>query len=87
MKHTKGPWITMQSPSGNHFVRANGNIRIANCATNDVDEATEFSNAQLIAAAPEMLEALEYLFNQTTLRISPVKNEEILNLIKKAKGE
>lgn len=54
--HTPGPWY-VKSPQGQAQVWA-GNMGVCNCWDRD-DES--LANARLIAAAPEMLEALENL--------------------------
>lgn len=64
MKHTPGPW-EHQVWHGIHqtVIDANGETVAFDISTRD--------NAQLIAAAPEMLEALEYV-------LSTVKGDKIL---------
>lgn len=99
MKHTPGPWKVMRSPYGHHFVRTSQSytlesldilsLRIANCATNDVDEDTEAANAALIASAPEMLEALvkaEALLEKHSVDENAFR-AKLHFLIKKARGE
>ena len=57
MKHTKGPWRI----SDDHFIVADKGEKYQNiCRLNGMDrhEASE-ANAMLIAAAPELLEALK----------------------------
>ena len=64
MSHTPGPWLTTESTE--HWGRVNVTIQAAFTA-NDIATAwqgntdTNRANARLIAAAPELLEALETL--------------------------
>lgn len=59
-KHTPGPWKVGphidDSVHGCGFIVESGGPNI--CIT-DYDDATDMANAPLIAAAPELLEALE----------------------------
>lgn len=54
--HTKGPWFAREyvSPAGTWFVRSNDNKNVTGQAGGKMNEA----DARLIAAAPELLEAL-----------------------------
>lgn len=58
-KHTPGPWHVGQSSKRGHEVWARtsdtGSMMVAGCGHAEFDQA----NARLIAAAPELLEALE----------------------------
>ena len=58
-KHTPGPWEVRKTASGNPFIYA-GQLNVAGVAMvrAGVDSATAEANARLIAAAPELLEAL-----------------------------
>lgn len=63
-KHTPAPWTV--NPKAKTNIR-HGNLTIANCSsTHDGSrEEEEIANAKLIAAAPELLEALrEYVNNE-----------------------
>jgi hypothetical protein len=66
MSHTPGPWLTTESTE--HWGRVNVTIQAAFTA-NDIATAwqgnteTNRANARLIAAAPELLEALEQLYH------------------------
>ena len=54
MKHTPGPWkatLTAVMDEGRHI--------IANCAVYAIGKRRAFANARLIAAAPDLLAALE----------------------------
>lgn len=62
--HTPGPWFTSQ-PHGTIYIEARlqGSTlqEIASCGPTETPEQRE-ANARLIAAAPELLEALEDLY-------------------------
>ncbi len=62
MKYTQGPWkarlIDLYNEGENNFVIDASGFEVA--VTTDGDIETQEANARLIAAAPEMLEALEY---------------------------
>ena len=58
MPHTPGPWNTIWE-SGTHIIDANaGKTDIAHVINRGNPDTTE-ANARLIAAAPELLEALQ----------------------------
>lgn len=68
-KHTAGPWSVNRKV--NRFVDAgpNGDGLITICDCDPIDEMTPAqaeANARLIATAPELLEALELLFNEVS---------------------
>lgn len=96
-KHTKGPWSYSNFHEyGNRLVSeitTTDNKRkiaevfsaVPNLAMDETEN--DRANAQLISAAPEMLEALEYLFTQTRLDISIDWNDKIRDLLLKARGE
>ena len=93
MKHTPGPWNT-EYATGNNFTNAhwriyglgsvqNGAFRNWIATTTPHNQAKE--NARLIAAAPELLEALR----QTcmVLRVAPInwtKNIAVVDALKQA---
>lgn len=61
--HTPGPWIAHKLPLDRWLISA-GNENVAGTASGGFgpnDDATEQANARLIAAAPDLLEALETL--------------------------
>lgn len=62
-KHTPGPWMFKTAPNGDNGIKAEGTwifagafAEIRSDGENDRDEA--LANARLIAAAPDLLEAL-----------------------------
>lgn len=85
-KHTPGPWMIFQS--GNigsaevrtpvHLVIASGNVKGENIET-------AMANARLIAAAPELLEALDNLVNTPEVRIEDMQQARAA--LAKARGE
>lgn len=92
MSHTKGPW-NVEKVTFRHAVVDNAQ----NGAWQLVAETASAANAHLIAAAPEMLTALERISDNLHIFIlsGELKNSEkvaelnsmILNIVQKAKGE
>ena len=87
MNHTPGPWATRESPE--HWGRIDFIIH-----SEDTDVATAWqggtkanrANACLIAAAPDLLEALEEVLGWETL--CPIEvYEQAREAIRKARGE
>lgn len=85
-KHTPGPWIAdtlMIFPdNGDAITHAIAEIKCRN-----VDDREPYANAHLIAAAPDMLEALEYALNQAGLSPDSPTYKKIDLAIKLAKGQ
>jgi hypothetical protein len=96
-KHTPGPWqlrigktcsneVTAQSKRGKTWV-------IARTTGAKVGREQDDANANLIAAAPDMLHALEYIVNHCrvfcdeSMDIDGMATEDAINALKKAKGE
>lgn len=83
-QHTKGPW---RYEAGTRTIRAvPSNHWIASMDSWDGAVNNE-ANARLIAAAPELLEALENLVDRSLIK--DIDNDhyyEVLELINKAKG-
>lgn len=81
MKHTKGPWKISYSV-------ANGALTTYAVNKKSVDHDQAKANANLIAAAPEMLEALysalDLIENEL---VNGVVTDKIEAAIKKARGE
>ena len=85
MAYTKGPWEIEKFDDWDKEILINGTSIIVD--HDDVDQEEAVANANLIAAAPELLEALEetrkaligYEFSDATRMAS--------RAIKKAKGE
>lgn len=55
-KHTPGPWVVLREPRGMWITRADKSFAIASIPPMAENAA---SDARLIAAAPQLLEALE----------------------------
>lgn len=90
-KHTPGPWVICHDTEYNRICidDSNGNRFAPICQISLKDTTDEYlANASLIAAAPEMLEALEYA--QECIE-KGIKSDDFLwqldALIKKARGE
>ena len=88
-KHTKGPWTATKHDQ--HWVRVNvtikagGNMWVAFMPDEDKEE--KMANARLMAAAPELLEALESLLEQTRQYGHTAEIKAAEAAIAKAKGE
>lgn len=93
LKHTSGPWSIRKVKSP--FMIVNESEDAVICITNAWEEEykdEEQANARLIAAAPELLEALEKLvgFFDGSVSIKYVANyalPDAITAIAKAKGE
>lgn len=62
-KHTPGPWTLDGCVSlGNlDVIYASGRITMMDCENDEVDDDTLLANARLIAAAPDLLAALNQI--------------------------
>lgn len=58
-KHTPGPWRVVGTTVQAGEYRAQSHAIIADCSDFNLDKKEREANAHLIAAAPEMLEALK----------------------------
>jgi len=74
-KHTKGPWEFEAEPGYGVFVHdAEGTVAEVMCDQKLIDDRTALANACLIAAAPDLLEALQEIvrndpYNQSSAGI------------------
>jgi hypothetical protein len=60
--HTPGPWHATPSPKGGHNIYdADNNVPAIARTYRIADDATVEANARLIAAAPDLLEALQII--------------------------
>jgi hypothetical protein len=98
-KHTPGPWNTLPEEVDKTYIRVRGTrlgcrYKVANVMTPDYvcvhpREAEETrANARLIAAAPDLLEALRDLVDAITGRLDgeTIALHNALAVIKKAEG-
>lgn len=79
--HTPGPWeavVVYDGPNWSYLV---------NWHQPEPDTATLKANANLIASAPEMLEALETLIAEREAMASPDAWYKVKTAIRKARGE
>jgi hypothetical protein len=62
MKHTPGPWHVVKVPGGNPTIKGSDGHSVA-CLGNNRKRTTEeqWANARLMAAAPQLLQALKDL--------------------------
>lgn len=93
MRHTKGPWKAESHRGSYEIWNQNTKIAVINEAHEQEQEiGMDLANANLIAAAPEMLEALEIALIRLQQLDTP-RNSNALTLgtvvgaIKKARGE
>ena len=63
-KHTLGPWHVKDHPTETCQIIAENSIRVCDVWCTDLEGGVE--NAHLIAAAPEMLEALQNIIEYRT---------------------
>ena len=89
-KHTPGPWMvekgTLDVIAKKHYDGMEINIR--DIETNDRE--TIQANAALIAAAPDMLEALELVLRQLPTELTldgEILRDDLKQLVAKARGE
>ena len=93
MKHTPGPWEVSRGAQ-NHPYSIEGSTKTVAFIKMQLELETTIDNANLIAAAPEMLDMLEICYraemkarweNKELLTIGGIT--KLKNIIKKAKGE
>ena len=61
-KHTPGPWRVVKDPTNLSLQVYGQTLALFECWRRS-DEQTELANARLIAAAPDLLDALDYMLN------------------------
>lgn len=91
LKHTKGEWRYFKANDGHIIKTDKGCIADVYCNIDDLDSAEE-ANAKLIAAAPDMLEALQdmvFIFESISEKLpTPAKEfncfKKAINAINKA---
>jgi len=97
MKHTPGPWEIVQSDHGIVVCTESSKTRygasryaaIGGFERSDPQQLAEaLANARLIAAAPDLLEALQILFERANRNsIDPFALQQAVDAITKATGE
>jgi hypothetical protein len=65
MKHSPGPWVSKKTPGGMIFVYTE-NLARPICGTGVAGDPTVQANARLIAAAPDLLNAIKLLREAAT---------------------
>jgi len=80
MKHTKGPWIITEEGFISQECEETNLIASPHCSKN-IDEDEREANAKLIAAAPELLEALKKALPYVSEFPNTKENNQIMELI------
>ncbi len=86
--HTQGPWEIGEAHESMAMIYApkvDGFVARAQ-APDPFDYATKNANARLIAAAPELLDALKVLLNETMFKDHPAASQMAVDAIAKATG-
>lgn len=100
-KYTPGPWFTTREGFSTVYVEARlrGSIlqEVAACGPTELGSEQQEANARLIACAPELLEALEIMYDYAGFALDVLSHEEATlaenelskakKIIAKAKGE
>jgi hypothetical protein len=92
---TRGPWMVMPEEAEKLYIRVRGTrlgerFKIANAPFPIVDESEKqeaLANAHLIAAAPEMFEALWRVLNHPVCHLDGSAEAAIRAALAKARGE
>jgi len=88
MKHTDGPWTAEPSVKGGYNIRdTDGNVPGIARTYGRYGAEEDEANARLIAACPDMYEALEEIAGCGGTQISMLMKERVRALLAKAKGE
>jgi len=86
-KHTKGPWVAVELPTVFAVKSSDGNIASIQRGSNPDQKQ---ANARLIAAAPDLLDALQRLVPVNDIKAAPEAYaqewHEALAVIDKATG-
>ena len=83
-KHTQGPWETYRDRNGLLVVRASHNRTIASVFVPSVGD--QEANGSLMAAAPDMLEALKMVLQHGRIDDSESMMAQVAAAITKAEG-
>ena len=81
---TPGPWHIME---GTDWVIISPEVSVAAVYTPRGDREVRQANAHLIAAAPDLLEALEYVLSKNTIDMDDAMIDVVTAALAKAKGE
>lgn len=90
MAHTQGPWALDGDINAMNLdvVSGEGRIAMIDCENDDLTDAEVMANARLMAAAPDLLAALQDAVEALTeARYYPSELERLRAKIRKAKGE
>jgi hypothetical protein len=89
MTHTPGPWTYHADGEANHYtlMRSDGGWLISFLHNGEQWTLTQEANARLMAAAPEMLEALKNLENDDGSTMPPSAWKLVQDAIAKAEGQ
>lgn len=87
-KHTPGPWHVVEGKLTKSALEVHANSRAICELWRRGNAKTELANARLIAAAPEMLEALQMIANELPCLDNLMSDKEIARAaIAKATGK
>ena len=77
--HTPGPWLLDGSIDAMNLdvVYISGRIAMLECENDEISDDQLMANARMIAAAPDLLAALEELLCDVDLMNEPYRNEAI----------
>lgn len=86
MRHTKGPWKVIKHSKGFEVFSKGEDVSVCEMSA---DDDQSLKNAHLIAAAPEMLEALTYALEiiEKKINVDDATLFRFEEIIKKARGE
>jgi hypothetical protein len=92
IKHTQGPWVehddlTVRDSKRVEIAKINAFVDIVNYKEPSVMAQEILANSRLIAAAPDLLKALEDLIQSSVTSASVPKMNQAKRAIAKAKGE
>lgn len=89
-EHTPGPWSASEDKHSGHYDVSSVKEVIAQVLyVNNEAGGRGLADARLIAAAPELLEALDFMVNvsRSTPGFSPMAREQAERALAKARGE